>query len=280
MPNDRSTSELISKSLSGQLNREQQTAVDDELETNQQSRHFARISKMIHDSLSDVAQRSVAGDEEIAPGLSQESKLRMKQSLRSEQSRLSHSALGATVTADATTQSTDAGSWGPSTAPGDSPQQRRMASRFTLLKKIGEGGLGSVWLARDEMAKRTVALKEMNPDAAEFPRAWERFHREAEITAHLEHPNIVPLYQFGSDTQSSQPFYAMRFVGKRTLVDAIEDYHDRRKAGEDVAMDLHRLLTAFIGVCQAIAYAHSRGVIHRDLKPENVALDNFGQVVV
>ncbi len=280
MPNDRNTSELISQSLSGQLNVAQQTAVDNELETNQQSRHFARISRMIQDSLSDVARRSEGGDEGIAPGLSRESKLRMKQSLRREQIRMSHSALGATVTADAMTQSTDGGSWGASTVADASAEQRRMTSRFTLVKKIGEGGLGSVWLARDEMAKRTVALKEMNPDAAEFRRAWERFHREAEITAHLEHPNIVPLYQFGSDSQSGQPFYAMRFVGKRTLVDAIEEYHDRRTAGVDVAMDLHRLLTAFIGVCQAIAYAHSRGVIHRDLKPENVALDSFGQVVV
>ncbi|MDG2128682.1 MAG: serine/threonine-protein kinase [Fuerstiella sp.] len=280
MHNDRSTSELISQSLSGDLSADQQTAVDQELETNQQSRHFAKISRMIQDSLSDVARRSVAGDDGIAPGLSQASKTRMKQSLQREQSRLSHSALRATVTSGAITQSTDGGSRGTSAGVRDSPEQRRMASRFTLVKKIGEGGLGSVWLARDEMAKRTVALKEMNPEAAEFPRAWERFHREAEITAHLEHPNIVPLYQFGSDSQSGQPFYAMRFVGKRTLVDAIEEYHDRRKAGEDVAMDLHRVLTAFIGVCQAIAYAHSRGVIHRDLKPENVALDNFGQVVV
>ncbi|HIK92221.1 MAG TPA: serine/threonine protein kinase [Planctomycetes bacterium] len=279
MHNDQSTSELISQSLSGQLSRDQQTAVDNELKKNEQSRHFAKISRMIQDSLSDVARRSLAGDESIAPGLSQASKARMKKSLRHEQSRLSLSALGATVTADAITQSTEGGPPGPS-ASDDFSEQRRMNSRFTLLKKIGEGGLGSVWLARDEMAKRTVALKEMNPDAAEFPRAWERFHREAEITAHLEHPNIVPLYQFGSDGQSGQPFYAMRFVGKRTLVDAIEEYHDRRKAGEDVAMDQHRLLTAFIGICQAIAYAHSRGVIHRDLKPENVALDSFGQVVV
>lgn len=280
MHNDQSTSELISQSLSGRLNRDQQTAVENELKTNEQSRHFARLSRMIQDSLSDVARRTEAGDESIAPGLSQVSKTRMKQSLRHEQKRLSHSGLGATVvTADATTKTAEGGSWGPS-GTNNSSEQRRMNSRFTLVKKIGEGGLGSVWLARDEQAKRTVALKEMNSEAAEFPRAWQRFHREAEITAHLEHPNIVPLYQFGSDAQSGQPFYAMRFVGKRTLVDAIEEYHDRLNAGADVAMDLHRLLTAFIGICQAIAYAHSRGVIHRDLKPENVALDSFGQVVV
>ncbi|MCP4169246.1 MAG: hypothetical protein GY758_00555, partial [Fuerstiella sp.] len=74
MHNDRSTSELISQSLSGDLSADQQTAVDQELETNQQSRHFAKISRMIQDSLSDLARRSVAGDDGIAPGLSQASK--------------------------------------------------------------------------------------------------------------------------------------------------------------------------------------------------------------
>ncbi|MDG1897538.1 MAG: hypothetical protein P8J37_21790 [Fuerstiella sp.] len=134
MPNDRNTSELISQSLSGRLSRDQQTAVNKELETNQQSRHFAKISRMIQDSLSDVARRSVDGDQGIAPGLSQASKTRMKQSLRREQSRLSHSALGATVTADGITQSTDGGSWAASTGADDSSEQRRMASRFTLIK--------------------------------------------------------------------------------------------------------------------------------------------------
>ena len=99
--------------------------------------------------------------------------------------------------------------------------------------------MGVVWLARDEKLKRSVALKEMNAEAAEFPRAWQRFCREAEITGYLEHPNVVPLYQFGSDPVTGRPFYAMRFVGKRTLADAIDDYHDRRQAAEDTSMDLH-----------------------------------------
>ena len=162
----------------------------------------------------------------------------------------------------------------------DAPKSRQLVSRFTLIRKLGQGGLGTVWLARDEKLRRNVAIKEMSSTAAENPKAWQRFHREAEITGFLEHPNVVPIYQFGTDPQTSQPFYAMRFVGKRTLSDAILEYHERLKAGHDVSHELRRLLNSFLGVCQAIAYAHSRGVIHRDLKPENVVLDNFGQVIV
>ncbi|MCA9172951.1 MAG: serine/threonine protein kinase [Planctomycetales bacterium] len=163
--------------------------------------------------------------------------------------------------------------------PEASAARRRLVSRFTLLKKLSEGGLGVVWIARDEKLGRLVALKEMH-QRANSEVAWSRFRREAAITGHLEHPNVVPVYMFGADPTTGNPFYVMRFVGKRTLADAIAHYHDRRHGGEEDALELHRLLTAFLGACQAIAYAHSRGVIHRDLKPENIALDNFGQVIV
>ena len=157
---------------------------------------------------------------------------------------------------------------------------RQLDSRYTLIRKIGEGGLGDVWLGRDENLKRNVAIKEMNRSAIGSEKAWQRFHREAEITGHLEHPNVVSLYQSGTDPQTGEPFYVMRFVGKRTLADAIAEYHERCDIGKCDPLILHRLLSAFLDVCQAIAYAHSRGVIHRDLKPENVALDNYGQVIV
>ncbi|MEQ9408561.1 MAG: serine/threonine-protein kinase [Fuerstiella sp.] len=285
MPDDQHASELISRSLAGQLSSEQQHVVEQRLKEDPQSRNFARLSRLIQDSLSDVARRTADGDTTVAPGLPEDAKSRIRQSIRSESARRSqvHSTTAQTPTGALMPTITGRGpvTWSGSTGASDSDFDiRQMTSRFTLIRKLGEGGLGTVWLARDEKLKRSVALKEMNPAAAEFPRAWERFHREAEITGHLEHPNVVPMYQFGTDTVTGHPFYAMRFVGKRTLVDAIEEYHDRKAAGEDVTMDLHRLLTAFIGVCQAIAYAHSRGVIHRDLKPENVALDNFGQVIV
>jgi len=290
MLNDKSVSELISRSLSGHLDSTDQKAVDERLADDAKCRNFARLSKLIQDSLSDVAEKTLQGDTSVTAGLSAVAKSKLKQKLRKESARLSQMQLSATMVPDRT--DTPVHGMGvaedkrrAATDPADilSPKEgdlRKMSSRFSLIRKLGEGGLGTVWLARDEKLKRTVAIKEMNAAAAEHPRAWQRFHREAEITGHLEHPNIVPMYQFGHDAEHGQPFYAMRFVGKRTLVEAIEEYHDRREMGEDVTMDLHRLLSAFIGICQAIAYAHSRGVIHRDLKPENVALDNFGQVIV
>lgn len=276
MPNDRETSELISMSLSGMLPPERETAVRERLAESDDAQSFQTISRLIQDSLSDVARRSTAGDPEIGPGLSELAKNRLRDSVVQEQMRLSHSGSATTVQHHGTTQQ-------PAIASPfdtDRAEARQMTSRFQIQRQLGAGALGVVWLARDEQLKRSVALKEMNPEAAEFPRAWHRFCREAEITGYLEHPNVVPLYQFGTDADTGQPFYAMRFVGKRTLAAAIEEYHDRRAAGEDTSMDLHKLLTAFLGVCQALAYAHSRGVIHRDLKPENVALDNFGQVIV
>ena len=346
MLNDRKASELISRSFRGELTEEEARQVDEHIASNSQSEAFAKISRVIQNSASDIAVMSEAGEESVAPGLSTSSKARLRESIQQASRRYQNESPTADVTiapwshrestflyllrelgqvdqqqvssvledwtlasqatlgrflvekgliTEATRQEVDdevervmkAGSRSSSSTSSPSPSAthlrqgtRKLVSRFSLVRKLGEGGLGRVWLARDEKLKRTVAIKEMSQVAAESPKAWQRFRREAEITGHLEHPNVVPLYQFGDDPSSGNPFYAMRFVGKRTLADAIIEYHERRQAGSGDALGLHRLLTAFLGVCQAIAYAHSRGVVHRDLKPENVALDNFGQVIV
>ncbi|MCO8125500.1 serine/threonine protein kinase [Stieleria sp. TO1_6] len=160
----------------------------------------------------------------------------------------------------------------------DAEAKRTAMLGYRLVRKIGQGGLGRVWLAFDENLKRHVAIKEIarrDNDAA-----LERFRREAEITGHLEHPGIVPVYQLGTDQQSGQAFYAMRFLGKSTLHDSIGVYHERKTEGDDDPMLIRQLLTDFVNVCQAIGHAHSRKVIHRDLKPENIAIDSFGQVIV
>ena len=271
MLNDRKATELVSKSLRHRLTDDEQAEVDRHLQSSEGARKFARVSQVIQDSVHEIARRVEGGDETIAPGLSTDARNRLRRSVSDavlRQSQASGSAPASGV--DART-----------IVPGEIETDARQATaRYTISRKLGEGGLGSVWLARDEKLKRTVAIKEMNAAAMESPVAWHRFHREAEITGHLEHPGVVPLYQFGIDSDTSQPFYAMRFVGKRTLADAIIEHHERRLAGEDVQLGLHRLLADFLKVCQTLAYAHSRGVIHRDLKPENIAINSFGEVVV
>jgi serine/threonine protein kinase len=165
-------------------------------------------------------------------------------------------------------------------ARGAGDEARVMEGRYELVRKIGQGGLGRVWLARDVNLNRHVALKEISRAAGMTEAVVERFKHEAEITGRLDHPSIVPIYLLGKDVESGRAFYAMRFLGRRTLQDSINEYHERRLEGDDDPMLLRHLLTAFVNVCHAIGHAHSRHVIHRDLKPENVVIDSFGQVIV
>jgi len=268
MSNDRKASELLSKSLLCELSQTEEVDLQENM-ASQDANNFAKLSRLIQDSVSDMVSATTGGDPTIESGLSNDAKDRLRESVRGAQQESAH--------ADSNTLAPENLNIASQIKPGD---LRTTQTRFTLLRQIGQGGLGAVWLARDEELKRTVALKEMLFDKADSPKYLHRFQREAMITGLLEHPNVVPLYSFGFDTLAGKPFYAMRFLGKQTLSNAIEEYHAKRRAGQTESIDLHRLLNAFLDVCQAIAYAHSRGVVHRDLKPDNVALDNFGQVIV
>ncbi|HVS39886.1 MAG TPA: serine/threonine-protein kinase [Gemmataceae bacterium] len=152
--------------------------------------------------------------------------------------------------------------------------------RYTLSRLHASGGIGRVWLAHDATLGRDVALKELRPERAGNPAVWARFLKEAQVTGQLEHPSIVPIYELGRRPETQQPFYTMRFVRGRTLAEASAAYHRRRAVGEAKPLELRDLLTAFVGVCNAAAYAHSRGVLHRDLKPQNVVLGDYGEVMV
>src|SRR5262249_24615729 len=112
---------------------------------------------------------------------------------------------------------------------------------------------------------------------ADDPANRARFVREAEITGALEHPGVIPVYALGSHPDG-RPYYAMRLVRGETLKVAIEQYHALPVT--DRPAELRRLLGRGIDVCNAIAYAHSRGVVHRDLKPANVLLGPFGETLV
>jgi serine/threonine-protein kinase len=159
----------------------------------------------------------------------------------------------------------------------DLPETRK---HYTLTRLHAKGGIGQVWLARDGSLGREVALKELLPGRTDHPAIWARFLKEAQVTGQLEHPGIVPIYELARRPEDQQPFYTMRFIRGRTLSEAIKVYHEKRKVGQASTLELRALLSAFIGVCNAVAYAHARGVIHRDLKGANVVLGDYGEVIV
>jgi formylglycine-generating enzyme required for sulfatase activity/tRNA A-37 threonylcarbamoyl transferase component Bud32 len=155
-------------------------------------------------------------------------------------------------------------------------------ARFRILRPHARGGLGEVFVARDQELKREVALKEIREGQAAQPESRARFLLEAEVTGALEHPGIVPVYGLGAYTDG-RPFYAMRFVQGDSLKDTIRAFHEADRRGRtdsERSLALRQLLRRFVDVCNAIAYAHSRGVLHRDLKPANIMLGKYGETLV
>jgi tetratricopeptide (TPR) repeat protein len=157
---------------------------------------------------------------------------------------------------------------------GPRPAADVSGTRYSVLRPHARGGLGTVSVARDTELGREVALKEIQVGYADDTVSQRRFVREAEITGGLEHPGVVPVYGLGR-YGDGRPYYAMRFIRGESLQDALRKLHK----GE-TGYTLRGLLTRFVAVCNAIAYAHSRGVIHRDLKPANVMLGPYGETLV
>jgi formylglycine-generating enzyme required for sulfatase activity len=147
------------------------------------------------------------------------------------------------------------------------------AERYSPGELLGRGGIGVVTAALDRDTGRVVALKRLSTASQSDPRVTREFLEEARVTAQLEHPNIVPVYDVGV-LRDGQPFYTMRVIKRRSLSDVL--YRDELRPYWPLA----RLLGVFLQVTRALAYAHSRGVLHRDIKPENVLLGDFGEVYV
>jgi len=156
------------------------------------------------------------------------------------------------------------------------PPELREEKRYAIGAQIARGGMGAILDAQQAAMKRQVAMKVMLAGPSEED--IRRFVEEAQVTGRLEHPNIVPVHELGLD-EHGQPFYTMKMVRGITLKKVLE------LLGEGLDMTVKKyplaaLLTIFQKACDAVAFAHSRGVIHRDLKPENIMLGDFGEVLV
>jgi serine/threonine-protein kinase len=154
--------------------------------------------------------------------------------------------------------------------------------RFRVLRPHARGGLGAVFVALDIELHREVALKQILEKHADDPASRQRFLLEAEVTGGLEHPGIVPVYGLGAHADG-RPFYAMRFIRGDSLKEAIDRFHADETLKADPgrrSLELRRLLLRFTDVCDAIEYAHSRGVLHRDLKPGNIIVGKHGETLV
>jgi serine/threonine-protein kinase len=154
--------------------------------------------------------------------------------------------------------------------------------RFRILRPHAQGGLGAVFVAMDQELHREVALKQILDDHADDLMSRARFLREAEVTGGLEHPGIVPVYGLGA-YGDGRPYYAMRLIRGDSLKEAIERFHADEALKKDLgrrSLELRKLLRRFLDVCNAVEYAHSRGVVHRDLKPANVIVGKHGETLV
>jgi serine/threonine-protein kinase len=143
--------------------------------------------------------------------------------------------------------------------------------RYSHYEMLGSGGAGDVVAAMDHEIRRVVALKMLRNTGDPNPVVASRFVQEARITAQLEHPNIIPVYDLSVSPQGGL-FYTMRIVKKRSMRDVLV------RADLRAQWTRVRLVGTILQVSRALGYAHSRGVLHRDIKPENILLGDFGEV--
>ena len=146
------------------------------------------------------------------------------------------------------------------------------AERYRWLREVNRGGVGIILGARDPIVGRRVAIKVLRPELEGDERVLADFTKEARVTGQLDHPNIVPVYDFGSGERS--PFLVMKWIPGKSLLDLVRP----ERSGPKQPDQLRSLLQIVLRLCEALSFAHARGVVHCDLKPENVMVGDHGQV--
>ena len=142
--------------------------------------------------------------------------------------------------------------------------------RYRIIRRLGQGGFGRVYLAHDDDLDRPVAIKVPNPERIADPEDVEAYLNEARILARLDHPNIVPVYRRGSH-------------GRRTLLRGLEAHRRQRSGGQDrtgIASPSGTRRNWSPSIAEALHYAHTRGLVHRDIKPANILIDASGKPCV
>ncbi len=169
----------------------------------------------------------------------------------------------------------------PPAPPSVSDAQQAAHFRYVLTAVAGKGGMGTVHVAKDTELLRFVALKQLHAGANAIASARTRFLREAQITAQLDHPNIVPVHAL-EVAPDGMPAYTMKLVNGKNfhalLDEARQAFEDGQKPNENLALAAR--IEHFLKACDAVAYAHDKGVIHRDLKPANLMLGRHNEVYV
>ncbi len=166
----------------------------------------------------------------------------------------------------------------PGHLPGKEPIQFEIGP-YQILKKIGKGGMGEVFLAYDTSCGRRIALKRVRADLMEHKALHHRFLKEARITSQLNHPGIIPIYSIHAE--GDLIYYTMPYVQGDTLKQLLRHTRQLEEKGEHPAYgSIPALIRHFMTICQAINLAHSKGVLHRDIKPENIIIGNFDEVMI
>ncbi|MBL9015439.1 MAG: protein kinase, partial [Myxococcales bacterium] len=168
---------------------------------------------------------------------------------------------------------------GPAPDPlADEPLPGMPLGRYRLGEEHARGGMGRVWRAEDPQLGRTVAIKQLAPGLVNREELRRRFVAEARITARLEHPGVVPVYELIEG--DGAPFYAMKLVRGETLTETIARARAPSTPDGERTLAFARAIEAVLAVTRTVAFAHSRGVLHRDLKPDNVVIGEFGETVL
>src|SRR5437870_12288364 len=154
-------------------------------------------------------------------------------------------------------------------AEADVPDTQWHLGNYEILEEIARGGMGVIYRARQRHSRRIVAVKRVLSYQADSHETLERFRREAEAVASLDHPNILPIYEVG-ESEDGLPFFSMKFATGGSLVDVAQTLRN----------DPRQVVRLIAKVTRAVQYAHGQGILHRDLKPGNILLDGRDEPLV